>query len=782
MPRKVKAVDLLVDRIVPPDLRDMLKTYSAKELNNFLLALSERYPDKYSEISHKLAQTGLNVTYLQGDSLGLEDLDPVVDKEHLFKQMDLEISELEKDYRNDPEEFQKRRENVWMKYNDLMLKQTAKAADKKYNAMGMAVASGSRGKPQQVQAMLSSPGLYQDANGSVIPLFVRNSFIEGLRPIEFMAGTYGARSSVVSTKRATAQGGDIGKLMSQAVGHLIITSKDCKVQNGIKYDLDDPTVPGRVLVKDMGSLRAGTILDRNALSILKKEGIKNVVARSPMTCKADGLCAKCVGIMNDSRELPKIGDHVGITASTALAEPLTQGALSCLHEGTLVRMADWTTKPIEDIRVGDMVLGADKDARTFPVVVTQLHNQGLQPVYRYKFRMWTTKRFAYLESTPCHKILANKKNSGRIYHDKYAAEKLPVGTKHANFCAVMANVAVAGGEGAVHEVFYRAKRTGEAEYLGMLPCYDISVDHPDELFVLHNSLIVSNSKHTAGQAKSKQGYGGLDIVSQFVQSPEEYQHRATVAGMSGKVEQITPAPQGGTLIRVGGVDHYAPQGYDPMVKVGDDVDEGDQLSEGLMDVRDVVRHKGLGAGRKYYVERLGQIYNDSGLTQHPKNLEIVARGALNTVTMDDFLDGMDTLPDDVVDYNKAVKAWTPENEKPTAPDDNARNKYLSRDTLHYTVGTKLNRQQLKDISDAGITEIYTVDEKPPFTSNMDRLRVASHYNDDWLASMSSSYLKKQLGESAYRGGETNVAENQHWAPRIAYGKGFGETVRETGKF
>lgn len=749
MPRKVKAVDLLVEQIVPKDLQGMLNTYSAKEMNNFLLVLSQKYPDKYVDISHRLAKAGLDVTYYQGDSMGLEDTEQVLDRDHILKQMDSEIDELQKEYRNDPEEFRKRRENVWLKYNDLILKKTTQEANRKGNAMGMSVMSGARGKPQQVQAMLSTPGLYQDANGKIIPIFVRNSFSEGLRPLELMAGTFGARSAVVSTKRATAQGGDIGKLMAQATGKLLVTEKDCGVRNGLKYDLDAEALPGKVLAADTGSLKRGTILDRHALGILQKDGIKKVVARSPITCKADGLCAKCVGKMMDSNDLPQVGDHVGITAANALSEPLTQGAL-CLHEDTKVKMGDGKPKPIKDIKVGDKVMGADKSGKYLEVTVLDVFENA--------------KKYCYTFTIGDKKVTCSLQHE---FPDEKGVKK-PIGKFRKG-----ENVLTA--EGVVPLM--------RKDDYGMARTFDLHVDHEDHLFVLDNWLIVSNSaKHVAGQAKGKQGYGGLDIVTQFVQSPEEYQHRATVASVAGKVEQINPAPQGGVFIRVGGQDHYAPQGYDPMVKVGDDVDEGDQLSDGLMDVRDVVRYKGLGAGRKYYVDRLQQIYKDSGLNAHPKNLEIVARGALNTVTLDDFMDGMDALPDDAVEYNKVTRVWEPENEIQTSPDDTARNTYLSRDTLHYTAGTKLGRAQLKDIRDAGITQIHTVKDKPPFTSNMDRLRVASHYNDDWLASMSSSYLKKQLGEGAVRGADTNVNENQHWAPRLAYGKGFGEKIRETGKF
>ena len=54
--------------------------------------------------------------------------------------------------------------------------------------------------------MLSTPGLYTDANDNVIPLFIRNSFAEGLRPAEYLAGTYGARKSVLCLHQDTHVG------------------------------------------------------------------------------------------------------------------------------------------------------------------------------------------------------------------------------------------------------------------------------------------------------------------------------------------------------------------------------------------------------------------------------------------------------------------------------------------------------------------------------------------------------------------------------------------------
>lgn len=614
----MKAVDLVVKSTLPEDMQDLMNEYDAKDINHFLLELSRKHPDKYTEVSHKLAQEGLKSSYMSGESILLDDLLPVIDKDAIMAQMDEEVEDVREEFRNDPEQFKKEREKIWLRYSDLIQDQTMQKAREKHNAIGIGVSSGARGKPGQLKSMLSTPALYQDQSDRIIPVFVRNSFSEGLRPTEYMAGSFGARKSVTATKRATAQGGDLMKLAGQATSRLLVTTKDCGANNGIKYDLQDPVVPGRVLAKDTGGYKAGTILDRKAVSDLRRQKLGGVMARSPITCQAEeGVCSKCTGKMLDSEGLPPVGTHVGATASQAVFEPVVQGSLS--------------------------------------------------------------------------------------------------------------------------------------------------------------------TKHLAGQASTKKTYGGFDILSQFMQSPSEYQHKAAVAEQEGRVTDVKESPSGGFDIMIGDNRHYVPQGYAPMVKVGDRVDPGEQLSEGIVDVRDVVRLKGLGAGRKYYAERLGQIFEESGMKAHPKNLELVAKGALNSVKLDEDIEGLDALPDDVISYNKILRAWKPKNVETSGLDDSL-GKYLTGDTIHHTAGTPITRTVIKDLKDSGLKNVKVTRDKPPFSPHMDRIRVASHYNDDWLASMSTSYLKDQLREAATRGQTTDYKNNVHWAPRLAYGKDFGREVMETGKF
>lgn len=331
-PRMPKAVEILLRSKLPPDVHPLLGNLDEKNLNGILAEIARKYPERYEKISHELANIGRNASYNQGETLSLDDLYPVIDKQAIFNQMDKELDAL-KAADLPPDEFAKARNKVWLKYSNDLEKATLNAGLAAGNNLAYAVASGARGKPQQLKMMLTTPGVYTDSRGDIVPIFIRNGYNEGLRPAEFLAGTYGARLSVVSTKKSTAKGGDFGKQLVTSTTPLMVTEADCGVDNGIDLELDDSSLKNRVLAQDTSGFRKGQVIDKNVLATLRKVHKGPVLARSVMTCQAkQGVCARCVGRYGDDK-FPKIGDAAGVTAAHALSEPVTQGALSMKHSG-----------------------------------------------------------------------------------------------------------------------------------------------------------------------------------------------------------------------------------------------------------------------------------------------------------------------------------------------------------------------------------------------------------------------------------------------------------------
>lgn len=614
----MKAVNFLVNHHLPEGLRDYGASYDSKGLSKIMGLVAQQHPEKYEEISKALSDIGREASWRQGETINLGDMFPVVDRERVFAQMDREI-DAARAKSDDPDKFEPERMKIWSKYSDLLEKMTMKAALTKGNNLAYSVVSGARGKPAQLKSMLSTPGLYTDYRDEPIPLFVRNSFGDGLRPAEYLAGAFGARKSVIATKMATAKGGDFAKQAVQSATSTMVTGKDCATSKGIDLEIDDSSLRGRILAMSAGGLPAGTLLDKHAIAHLRKKGVTNTVARSAMTCtQYPGVCAKCVGAFYDGGKLPRIGDSVGITAAQSIGEPITQGAL--------------------------------------------------------------------------------------------------------------------------------------------------------------------NTKHVAGVSSAKREYSGFNVINQIAQSPEVFPDRATVAEVDGRVGMIDKAPQGGHYITVGEERHYVPAGYPVTVKVGDRVEAGDPLADGIVDPGDIVRLRGLGEGRKFYAERLKKALDDSGMQADRRNTEILARSAIDHVTIDDPEGMAGYLPDDVVSYNAFSNNYVPPEDVKTYKSMEAVGKYLQVPVLHYTIGTKLTPRMAAQLDKVGVSHVSANDVAPQFSAEMSRLRTSAHVNDDWLASQHTSHLKHQMNDAAVRGSDTDIGSNVHFVPRLAIGVGFGENVRQTGKF
>jgi hypothetical protein len=424
-----------------------------------------------------------------------------------------------------------------------------------------------------------------------------------------------ANDLVVSN--STAKGGFMAKTLARAMAAEFVSTPDCGTTNGIDMDIGASDLRGRVLQRETGDFKPGSVLDRNTLSKLRNGKAGKLIVRSPLTCEAEnGVCAKCYGVMAEGR-FPKVGDHVGIRAATALGEPVTQSALSMKH--------------------------------------------------------------------------------------------------------------VTSGKGGTKE------------------------------------------------------YSGLDYLNQFMESPEEFRDRAAVAPVDGHVSDIREAPQGGSILTIGGEDIYVPLDRTIGVKVGDHLEAGEALTDGLVDPEDVLKHRGLGEARRYWAERVGEMATATNAGMDARQFEMLARGVVDHVELDDPVeDGF--LPDDKVRYSRWMhRRPIPASAKQAGIKD-AVGRYLEQPASHYTVGTRITPKMAQKLSDGGWKEVFVSDEEPGFSPTFVRLQQVAATDDDWLASLGGSYLGANLQQGVTRAQDTNILENIHPTPRLAVGINYAEKLEETGKF
>ncbi len=197
--------------------------------------------------------------------------------------------------------------------------------------MGDMARSGSRGNALQLMRAVGAPAAAADEHDDIQPWLTVRSYAEGLRPSEWWAAGREARMAAVKSTKEVSDPGDLSKTLINNSSDQIISEADCGTHNGLNFSTDDSHLLDRYLAKPVDGFHYNDLITPRVIAALRKLGVKSAIARSPMTCEADvGVCQKCMGL-GVTGTLPKIGENVGIRASHALGEPLTQLALNAKH-------------------------------------------------------------------------------------------------------------------------------------------------------------------------------------------------------------------------------------------------------------------------------------------------------------------------------------------------------------------------------------------------------------------------------------------------------------------
>lgn len=281
------------------------------------------------------------------------------------------------------------------------------------------------------------------------------------------------------------------------------------------------------------------------------------------------------------------------------------------------------------------------------------------------------------------------------------------------------------------------------------------------------------ARHSGGAATSLGGQQGFKLINQLANVPKTFISKAPLAQADGFITKLDPASAGGHFISVNDEEHYIGLGQDPVVKLGDRVEQGQVLSTGLIDPRDVVERKGIGEGRKYYMEAMKKAFDDSGLGVNRRNFELIAKAAIDHVKITDPHGLGDYLPDQVVSYSAIEKDYVPRDSAKQMRVDLAYGKYLEKPELHYTIGTKITSQVVAKLKEHDIESVLVHDEHPHFEPVMVRLVDIPEHHDDWMHVLNSTNLAKRFVNMVNKGATSDV-KGPSPIPGLAYGKGFGE--------
>jgi DNA-directed RNA polymerase subunit beta' len=157
------------------------------------------------------------------------------------------------------------------------------------------------------------------------------------------------------------------------------------------------------------------------------------------------------------------------------------------------------------------------------------------------------------------------------------------------------------------------------------------------------------------------GIVGLDVTQGLPRVEELFEARmpralSPIADISGTVEVIES--EEGYTIRIRNkqmtndeFEYVVPLTSELLVKDGDVVSSGDQLARGSLDLKEVLRIRGLRGAQKYLITEIQRVYESQGITINDKHFEVIIRKMSDKVRIEHSGDTI-LLPGEMVDKQR----------------------------------------------------------------------------------------------------------------------------------
>ena len=317
----------------------------------------------------QLMYTGFKYATRSGVSIGVNDMMIPDEKASIIAIAEQEVKDIENQYTSglvtNGERYNKV-VDIWSHTNDQVAKammerlgsEVVTDADgneirqPSFNSIFVMADSGARGSAAQIRQLAGMRGLMAKPDGSIIETPITANFREGLDVLQYFISTHGARKGLADTALKTANSGYLTRRLVDVAQDMVVNEEDCGTTKGLIMtslieggDVVEPLgdrVLGRVTAEDIlkpGSadevfIPAGTLLDERWVETLERNGIEQIVVRSPITCSNRyGICSACYGRDLARGHQVNNGEAVGVIAAQSIGEPGTQLTMRTFHIG-----------------------------------------------------------------------------------------------------------------------------------------------------------------------------------------------------------------------------------------------------------------------------------------------------------------------------------------------------------------------------------------------------------------------------------------------------------------
>jgi hypothetical protein len=279
-----------------------------------------------------------------------------------------------------------------------------------------------------------------------------------------------------------------------------------------------------------------------------------------------------------------------------------------------------------------------------------------------------------------------------------------------------------------------------------------------------------SKKHTGGVSSGRRAkLTGFEFLEQLIDVPKSFVDKAPVSESDGIIGGVREAPQGGTYIKVNGVEHYASADQKVLVKPGQTVEAGDPLTDGIPNPKDYVKYKGVGEGRRLFMHQFTKALKNNSIPSSRRNVEVIARGLINSVKLNSENVIKGYFPDDIVSYDFLESKYKPRKGSKLGAPKSLSNHYLEAPYLHYSIGTRITPSVITTLDKHGFKEVSAHLDEPMFEPDMQRAQQALLGDPDWMTQLGGFNLKRTFLENVRRGATSNI-HGTSWIPALATGE------------
>ncbi|MBE8215521.1 MAG: DNA-directed RNA polymerase subunit beta' [Endozoicomonadaceae bacterium] len=311
---------------------------------------------------------GFHYATVSGVSICLNDFEIPPEKAKIIEHANNEVSDIENQYGSglvtQGEKYNKV-VDIWSRTNEFLVKKMMEnlrtetvtnseghtVEQESFNNVYMMADSGARGSVAQIRQLAGMRGLMAKSDGSIIETPIVANFREGLNVLQYFISTYGGRKGLADTALKTANSGYLTRRLVDVAQDLVITEVDCGTKQGLLMtphieggdivELLGDRILGRVLSEDLYepgtdklAMPSGTVLNEKQVTEIESMNIDELLVRSSITCTTRyGVCSKCYGRDLARGHLVNVGEAVGVIAAQSIGEPGTQLTMRTFHIG-----------------------------------------------------------------------------------------------------------------------------------------------------------------------------------------------------------------------------------------------------------------------------------------------------------------------------------------------------------------------------------------------------------------------------------------------------------------